>query len=348
MPAARLAPASGHRPHLELALACVGGATRLVRCASRAPLRVFRAVKPAGPGAAGGFGADGAGAGVGGAGGVTAGAGRPDWLVEVPIVHLGGGLLPGESLNVAVRVGAGAAARFTGVGATHLHPPPEGAGGQAAQVRLALEVEAGALAEWVPEPLVPHAGARYRQVATVVLHPGASLFYAESLVVGRSEEEAFSWDELVLRTKIVAPDRTLLAVDALRLAPRPGTREGFSPGLLPGAPPNRSTDWASFGGYRALAGVLVVAEGALLDRLETALGDLFAGPSRGEAGAHAPWPPPASAYPARSGVLGGMSRLPGGAGLAVRLLAPGGGAAMAAIGVILARWHRLWRQGRHP
>ncbi len=329
MPAAERAPGEGSRPHLELALASIGGATRLVRCVSRAPLRVFRLVKTTGPGGAGGAGARGP--------------------VEVPLVHLGGGLLPGESLDVVVRVGAGAAARFTSVGATHLYPPPAGAGGAPAELRVALEVEAGALVEWVPEPLVPHAGARYRQRSTVLLHPKASLFYADCLVAGRNEEEAFSWDELALRTEIAAPDGSLQAVDALRLAPRRGAARGLSPGPPAGPLPGPQPGLASFASRRALASVLMVADGAILDRLAADLAALLHGPAAGDANSRSPAANPSAGLQAplaRAGVLGGVSRLPGGVGLSIRLLAPGGGAAVAAVRAVLACWEEGVLPGR--
>lgn len=270
---------------LDLELASAHGVTCLARVESRAPLRVLRTIRadPTLPG-----------------------------MAEIPLVHLGGGLLEGEHLRVTVAVRAGALARFTTVGATHLYPMP--GGGQARQ-DVHLEVEVGGLAEWLPEPLIPHAGARYRQQVVLTAHAGARIFFAETLVAGRHDGEAFAFAHLRLRTELRAATGELLAVDALTLEP------ASSPCALPGA----------FGPYRALGSALLVTGPGEIEALERILTLLpFLAPAGAAAAAGGEDAPP---------LLGGCSRLPGGAGLAVRLLGRGGAEAVRGL-------HDVWRAWR--
>lgn len=268
----------------------LGGFTRLARLSSRAPLRVLRAIHPDPtlPGLAG-----------------------------IPIVHLGGGLLAGERLRLNITVQGGAQAHFTAPGATHLYPMPDGG---MAQQDLRLEVGQGALAEWLPYPLIPHANTCYRQQATLVVHLDARLFFAESLVAGRHEGEAFSFVRLENRTEVRTPAGDLLAADALVLEP------GVLPCTAPGA----------FGPYRALGNVLLITEAHGIEPLAKALSSLPGftpglGERRNAEAVGLSGAPP---------LLAGFSRLPGTSGLTVRLLGKGG----AQVGDAIRRLWRCWRR----
>ena len=164
------------------------GATILAAAEQRAPLRVVRA-----------FPLDGGGA----------------------LVHLhnvSGGVLGGDRLELELEVGAGAWAQVTTTGATRVYRALESA---ATPVETRdVRVAAGALLELLPDPLIPFAGARYRQETRVELEAGAGLFWWETVAPGRTARgEVFAYDSLDLLVEIRAGGRTA-ALERARLEPR--------------------------------------------------------------------------------------------------------------------------------
>jgi urease accessory protein len=149
------------------------GQTVLKLCEQRPPLKVVRAF-PAGGGSA-----------------------------LAHLHNLSGGVLGGDRLELSVEVGAGARAQLTSTGATRLYRSREGA--PAASQRQVFKVREGALLEYLPDELIPFAGARYRQETTIELSDGAGLFWWEAVAPGRAARgELFEYDSLQLRLDLTA------------------------------------------------------------------------------------------------------------------------------------------------
>jgi urease accessory protein len=191
-----------------------------------------------------------------------------------------GGVFALDSLVTTVRIGAGARVHLTSQSATKLYP------GESEQ-QLRFELWDGAYMENIPEPLIPHTGARYRQATAVELGPEAMLITAETLTPGRrAHGERFAYELLELSTRVSRRGRELCA-DRLRLEPvrsRPDR-----PGVL------------ADGDY--LVSLLVVAPEADVEALAARLDAALAGYG------------------------GAAGELPNGAGALVRAIAPTAGAA---------------------
>ena len=117
--------------------------------------------------------------------------------------NVSGGLLGGDKLALSVRVGAGARVQLTTTGATRVYRPRE----EASPVSQISDITVGenALLEYVPDAIVPFAGARYSQRTTVRLAAGAGLFWWEILAPGREAHgEIFEYECVEMKTDVLA------------------------------------------------------------------------------------------------------------------------------------------------
>ncbi|MFI5090382.1 MAG: urease accessory protein UreD [Terriglobales bacterium] len=131
--------------------------------------------------------------------------------------NVSGGLLGGDRLELRARVGTGANAQLTTTGATRIYRPRELAADAVQSNRIS--VGENALLEYVPDPIIPFAGARFRQQTTIKLAPGAGLFWWEILAPGREARgELFAYDRMELKMDIWTPNR-LIAAERVRLEP---------------------------------------------------------------------------------------------------------------------------------
>ena len=108
----------------------------------------------------------------------------------VSILNPTGGLVGGDRLDVAVRVGAAAHACLTTPSATKVYRTT----GDAATHDVTLRLEAGAFCEWMPDHTIPFAGSALRQRVTVDVGDGAGLILVDAFAagrVGRGEAWAF-------------------------------------------------------------------------------------------------------------------------------------------------------------
>lgn len=100
--------------------------------------------------------------------------------------------------------------------------------------RVHLTAADGAYVEYLPDPLIPFAGARFHQSAVLTVDENATVVYGETVTAGRiARGERHEYTVLTNDLEIRRPDGTLLAVDTLRLRPeRPGGVSG--PGVFAG------------------------------------------------------------------------------------------------------------------
>jgi urease accessory protein len=136
----------------------------------------------------------------------------------VHLHNLSGGVLGGDQLALSVEVGAGAYAQLTSTSATRVYRSrPEML--PAFQENTVL-VQKGALLEYLPDPLIPFAGARYHQHTQITLEPDAGLFWWEVITPGRvARNEIFDYDMLQMEL-VIAAQRRPIAIEAFKLEPR--------------------------------------------------------------------------------------------------------------------------------
>jgi urease accessory protein len=173
------------------------------------------------------------------------------------IANIGGGLAGGDSLDIAVAAGAGAALTVCGAAAEKVYRSL----GETTRVATRLELGPGALLEWLPQEAILFDRARLDRRIAVAMAPDARLLAAEMLVLGRAAHgEVFRTGALSESWRLSRGGRLAWA-DALRL-PEP------DPGAILASP---------FGldGANAMATLVLAAPGAGAHR--AALRDLAAG-----------------------------------------------------------------------
>jgi len=132
--------------------------------------------------------------------------------------NVSGGLLGGDRLALRAHIGAGSSVQLTTTGATRIYRPrPEAP--DAIQINQ-ITVGDNAILEYVPDPIIPFAGARFCQQTSIHLAPGARLFWWEILAPGREAHgELFAYERLELKMDIWAANR-LISAESVRLEPR--------------------------------------------------------------------------------------------------------------------------------
>lgn len=142
--------------------------------------------------------------------------------------NLSGGVLGGDLLELSVEVGDGARAQLTSTGATRLYRCRPGA--PAAVQRQLFRVGRGALLEYLPDELIPFAGARYRQETVIELEDDAGLFWWEAVAPGRAARgEVFMYDSLRFRLDLTTRGLPLVRE---RIALEPARRRLQTPARL--------------------------------------------------------------------------------------------------------------------
>ena len=201
-----------------------------------------------------------------------------------------GGVFAGDRLHTFVTAEARARVHLTTQSATKLYRCEAGEARQEMRFSLA----AGAYVEHLPDPLIPQAGARFRQRTVIELDESAVFVGAETIAPGRGGfGERFVYGLLDLRTEIWCAGREL-CVDSLR----------FEPGRA------RPTRAGALGASDYLVTLLAVAPAHDVGALTRAI---------------------AAALASDPTIVGGAGELPDGAGVLVRVLA--GNAPQAARGL---------------
>jgi urease accessory protein len=112
----------------------------------------------------------------------------------VHLVNPTAGYFDGDRLDLRVEAGAGCAMVLSTPGASRVH---RARSDQPALCRQNLAVERGAHLEWIPEPFIPQAGARYFQRTDIELEESAGLLFFEWIAPGRTARgEVFAYESL--------------------------------------------------------------------------------------------------------------------------------------------------------
>jgi urease accessory protein len=185
--------AAGKVGLLKLRLVNFDGVTRVQRQYQQAPLHAFRPIHldPS----------------------------RPD-MAFIFVQQSGDGFVQGDRHRVDVECGPGASAHVTTQAATKVFAARQNFATQLVN----LDVAAGAVLEYLPDPVVPCRGSRFFQRVTATVDPDATVILGETLLPGRvAHGEANAYDAYWSETEVRRPDGRLLFADVLRLNPARGT-----------------------------------------------------------------------------------------------------------------------------
>jgi urease accessory protein len=186
-----------------------------------------------------------------------------------------GGLFEGDDHLISLSAGPGALVHLTSQAASKAYRTARGS----ARQRIELKVAAGAFVEYIPDPLIPHAGARVEQELVADVDAGGAMIVAETVAPGRvAFGEAFKYTSLALSTRISC-DGEEAAIDSLVL--EPSELDPRRRGVL--------------GPYAYLASLFAVAPGRDPEALARAIRDVLAPSSD--------WLTATAVLPAGSGVL---------------------------------------------
>jgi urease accessory protein len=193
----------------------------------------------------------------------------------------GDGFVQGDRYRIDIDCAAGSAAHITTQALTKVYAARQNFVTQLVNLRAG----AGAVLEYLPDPVVPFRGSRLFQRTYVTADPDSTVLLSDTLLPGRvAHGEAHAYDLYWAETEVCRPDGTLLFADVLRLHPAAGD-DPKSIGLL--------------GAYDVVATLSIVTRKldptALVSLMRSAL----------------------AAYPA---VLAGATELPDGCGAAARFL----------------------------
>lgn len=134
--------------------------------------------------------------------------------VLVHLHNVSGGVVAGDQLALNVDIAAGAIAQITTTGATRLYR--HRAGSEDSEQRTEISIGEAALLEYLPDPIIPYAGARHIQRTEIRLAPASMLFWWEVLAPGRQAAgERFAFDRLGLQTRIMSETRLVLCENFL-------------------------------------------------------------------------------------------------------------------------------------
>lgn len=132
--------------------------------------------------------------------------------------NVSGGLLGGDQLALSVHAGAGSNVQITTTGATRIYRSRA----TATTTLQTTEIVVGenALVEYLPDAIIPYAGARFSQQTAICLENGAGFFGWEILTAGREARgEIFEYDRVGLRSDLTVTGK-LVAAERIRLEPR--------------------------------------------------------------------------------------------------------------------------------
>ena len=131
--------------------------------------------------------------------------------------NISGGVLGGDRLALDVEVGPQARVQLTTTSATRLYRRKPAL--PAAHQECVVHVRVGGLLEYVPDQLIPFAGACYEQVTRIELEEDAGLFWWEIIAPGRlARGESFAYERLQLEMLVTACGLPI-ACERFRLEP---------------------------------------------------------------------------------------------------------------------------------
>jgi urease accessory protein len=146
-----------------------------------------------------------------------------DGSVTVVLLNPTGGVLGGDRLDTLVDLGPGTRVCVTTPSATRVY----GSAGPTAVQGTRIRVGAGAILEYFPDHLIPHAGARFEQTLHVDLHPAGRAILWDGFALGRlARGERWAFDTLISRIEVASEGRPIF-LDRLELHGGPRCLDGL-------------------------------------------------------------------------------------------------------------------------
>ncbi len=151
---------------------------------------------------------------------------RPD-MPFVVLLQQGGGLLQGDRYRIDVACRDGAAVHLTTQSASKLYKCEENFITQL----VTLEAGADSFVEYLPDLTIPYRQSRFFQRLDLRIDPTATVIVGEVLSAGRiAHGERHDYDIYYAQTNAYDPDGRLLAADTVKL--QPGAQAPHGPALL--------------------------------------------------------------------------------------------------------------------
>jgi urease accessory protein len=148
-----------------------------------------------------------------------------DGAALVHLHNVSGGLLGGDRLVLKVNVGARAQIQLTTTGATRIYRPSCHALPATQSNEFTLHEDS--LLEYVPDAIIPYAGARFSQTTTIHLAQGAGIFWWEILAPGREARgESFAYDSAKMKADVLALGQPI-ASERVHIEPRKRSTQSF-------------------------------------------------------------------------------------------------------------------------
>ena len=134
----------------------------------------------------------------------------------VHLVNPTAGFFDGDRLDLDITAGKDSRLVLSTPGSSRVY---RARGESPAICQQKLTVESGAFMEWIPEPFIPQAGARYFQRTEIHLAENAGLLFFEWIAPGRvARGEVFAYESLRWELDLIAHDK-LIARERFELKP---------------------------------------------------------------------------------------------------------------------------------
>lgn len=148
-------------------------------------------------------------------------------MAWVYVVSIAGGIVQGDRLQIEIVARDGAQVHLTTPAATKIYRSPA----YPASHLLRIRAGAGTYVEYLPGPVIPFRGARFSEEVTLVAHPTATLLFGGILSPGRvAMGESHVYDLYSSRITAEGEDGALEFLDIMHLTP--ATIPPKRPGLL--------------------------------------------------------------------------------------------------------------------
>lgn len=149
---------------------------------------------------------------------------RPD-MPFIVLLQQGGGLLQGDRYRLDITCHEGAAVHVTSQAATKLYKCDDNFATQ----RVTITAGAGSVVEYLPDITIPYRQSRFYQRTDLHIDPEATVIVGEVLTAGRvAYGERHAYDIFSAQTNAYALDGKLLAADTVKLQPHLGDLEGLA------------------------------------------------------------------------------------------------------------------------
>ncbi len=132
------------------------------------------------------------------------------------IMNTSPGLLAGDELNLSLQLAANSNLYLSDQSATKVHAMPQI--DTKAVTSYQIEIHAGAILEFVPEPIILYTDSALEQNMQIKLHPTARLFLSEIILPGRlARGESYQFRYYLNRLRVTDLTGKLLFTDAMYL-----------------------------------------------------------------------------------------------------------------------------------